>query len=540
MLKPVSKEARWIFGAALTTLGYIYLMSFRSPIIVDFGVLIDRTWRIYLGQVPCRDFYCPSTPLTYWIQALLFKIFSPGMFPMKVFLAVEMAVLVGLAGWLAWKVLGAGGKLLWVLLPVFMVWLPGVHLMIPWYDCDSLFFGFGALCLLAAGARTEGGRGGAVWIFLAGAASGLSFLSKQNVGGASVIAAFAFLAAIRSGTGARAAKFLAYSLGFALALAAAGGYFAAHGALKEAVYWIFQRATQRYGEGSLAGSMWESFVRILTGPENRFLKFILIFYVWALVLTARERLSGKAEGGLRLGVTLYATLAMGITILHFHGLYYPIHQVYLGVIFAVLFTSDPFRGVIPSELVRKPAFLFLGAAALLSIFWGGSMRWRQAYSQAGIHWTLDHPRLKGMYFRKEDHDLVKGLMDLEKTIPRDEKVFIMPDPLFFYYAADRVSPVPMTHFYVSGYELNEAEQKLIPGMLDKEGVRWALIGQERVFETGFLLFGMEEDWKAAVKSGRAMTSRSDYSGLRAWLDANFTEVPGPKGFWVLKRKDGGR
>ena len=145
-----------------------------------------------------------------------------------------------------------------------------------------------------------------------------------------------------------------------------------------------------------------------------------------------------------------------------------------------------------------------------------------------------------MYFRKEDHDLVKGLMDLEKTIPRDEKVFIMPDPLFFYYAADRVSPVPMTHFYVSGYELNEAEQKLIPGMLDKEGVRWALIGQERVFETGFLLFGMEEDWKAAVKSGRAMTSRSDYSGLRAWLDANFTEVPGPKGFWVLKRKDGGR
>src|SRR3989344_6109867 len=86
MLKPVSKEARWIFGAALTTLGYIYLMSFRSPIIVDFGVLIDRTWRIYLGQVPCRDFYCPSTPLTYWIQALLFKSSPPGMFPRRVIL----------------------------------------------------------------------------------------------------------------------------------------------------------------------------------------------------------------------------------------------------------------------------------------------------------------------------------------------------------------------------------------------------------------------------------------------------------------------
>ncbi|OGR84515.1 MAG: hypothetical protein A2901_02795 [Elusimicrobia bacterium RIFCSPLOWO2_01_FULL_54_10] len=176
----------------------------------------------------------------------------------------------------------------------------------------------------------------------------------------------------------------------------------------------------------------------------------------------------------------------------------------------------------------------------LMLFWGASMRWRQPYKAGDIRWTVPDSRIDGVYFREQDYGYVRGLLDFEKSIPKTERIILMPDPLFFYFATGRISPVPITHFLVSGWELNAEEQESVPKLLEREDVVWVIVGKEEYFDTGFLRFGVQGDWKTAIKNNRAMMSRSDYSQVRDYIDSRYTEVPGPEGFWVLKRRDNHR
>ncbi len=524
-----------IFVAALVTFAYTYWISFHSTIIVDYGVLIDRTWRIFNGLLPGKDFYCPSTPLTYMIQALVFKIFSPKVFWMKMYLAAQMASLVIVTGLFLWKILKVDAWALAAGLALAVVWQPGSQLMIPWYDVDGLYFAFITVAGLAMAAERKNSSGFWIWSALAGISSSLSFLSKQNIGGAAVIGSAAFILCQPFGVKGRIKFIAGYSLGFIIPAAMMAGYFQAHHGLHEALDWFFVRATQRHGDGHLFQAMFGSLITILTGKLNHFLKFLLIYYAWAVISAWNEYRRDPASS-IRLGTAVFCVLAMGITLLHFFGLYYPIHQSYSALIGGLLLTAPAYRGKSWLENLKKPSFLFLNASLALIIFWGGSMRWRQQYKPSLMKYTVDNPRLKGMYFRREDYEVVQGLLDFEKKIPKDEKIMLMPDPLFFYFAADRLSPVPMTHFLVSGWELNSKEQKLIPELLVRENVKWIFVGKEDGFDTGFLRFYLEGTWEEAVKNNTAMMSRSDYSAERAFIDQNYAPVSGTVGFWVLRRK----
>lgn len=514
---------------------WTYFVSFRTPIVVDCGVLIDRSWRIFMGQVPGKDFYCPTTPVTYFIQALIFKIFSPEVLWMKIYLAFEMALLTFCTGLFTWKVMNLKFKYIALaVLPLMVVWLPGIHLMIPWYDIDALSFSFVTLCLLGLSFSNFGNRE-SLFLFLAGVASGLSFLSKQNIGGGCVIAGIIYILFQPFSLKAKIKHTVLFSLGILTPVCLIVLYFIYNHALKDAIHWMFVRAGQRYGEGNLINAMWKSNLEALTGPRNNFLKFLLPFYLWGVFVTWEGRKNRMNLGNIFFGTALYCLVAMWIGILQEGGVRYSTQQIYLGILCGILASSIlQFKD---TQLFKKLLKAILISSFLLMLVWGASMRWRQPYDANEIRWTVDHPKIKGIYFRQSDCEIVKGLIEFEKTIPKNERIFIMPDPLFFYFATDRVSPVPITHFLVSGWELNDREQKLIPELLEKENVKWVIVGQEQYFDTGFLRFGSDDNWKTAIKKNTPMMSRANYASIRDFIDRHYKEVTGPKGFWVLKRRN---
>src|SRR5262245_19834393 len=54
----------------------------------DEGLVAQSAYRIYLGQVPFRDFFSALTPGTYYWYAIFFKLFGP------TFIALRLGVIL--------------------------------------------------------------------------------------------------------------------------------------------------------------------------------------------------------------------------------------------------------------------------------------------------------------------------------------------------------------------------------------------------------------------------------------------------------------
>lgn len=168
-----------LFASAFIT---VYLISFHTPIVVDLGVVIDRSWRIFNGEIPGRDFYCPTTPLTYYLQAGVFHV-AQSVIAMKVYLAIQAGILVVLAFIYARKVLLIDKKICyWIVAPMTLAWLPMISLKQPWYDVDAVFFAF--LALFCLGFKRP---------LLAGICCGLAFMCKQTIGAGAIVASIVFI-----------------------------------------------------------------------------------------------------------------------------------------------------------------------------------------------------------------------------------------------------------------------------------------------------------------------------------------------------------
>ena len=79
-----------IFSAAFAATHFI---AFKRDVPIDLPPLIDRTFRMFHGQLPYRDFYCPTTPGTYLVQAFLWKMFGATVEPMKIYIAALNGIL---------------------------------------------------------------------------------------------------------------------------------------------------------------------------------------------------------------------------------------------------------------------------------------------------------------------------------------------------------------------------------------------------------------------------------------------------------------
>jgi len=521
-----------IFSVVLFYLTYLF--SFRSVIVHDYGILIDQSYRIFKGQIMYKDFYFPTTPLTFMIQAALFKIFNPDVFWMKIYLAVMNTILYFIAILLCTKVLKLSSNiLLWIVVPITIAWSPGIMLMRPWYDFDANFFAFTALFFLALGSIREKN-----YIFLiAGFCAGLSACSKQNIGAGSILSAFLFILLQPSIKREKLMRSFFFGLGLLIIASIFCAYFIYHDALREAINCTIVRASQR-------ASNYNYFVqalRVIFRTDNNFIKLTFFLYITAIILCWKERKINIKEGSVRLGIVLYSFITMWFGCLAEQGNDYPHQQIYLGVLLGIWCSSPWVRGEMPFSLyalIKAPKFLFTIFLASLTFFWPIYKHWRITFKFNEMKWSLNHGRIKGLNFIHSDYQYVESLLEFEKTIPKNETIFLFPDPVFFYFATGRLSPIRQIGFVISNWENPLDEVKHIEDSLNKKDVKWVIIARETSFDFGHLRFGdVSEDWKTAVNKGIVMSSRGDYSFLRNFIDKNYVEVPNsPLGYWVLKKK----
>jgi 4-amino-4-deoxy-L-arabinose transferase-like glycosyltransferase len=154
----------------------------RLAVLFDLAYVLENAYRMSLGQVPYRDFPFPHPPLTFLIQALVIKLTG------RVYWhhIAYCALIGGSATVLTWRML------LNLLRPIphadivaFVLSLPLIALGIycvfphPFYDPDSTFAMLASLTLIQHFARPEASFLGR---FLAGLAVAVPVLIKQNVG----------------------------------------------------------------------------------------------------------------------------------------------------------------------------------------------------------------------------------------------------------------------------------------------------------------------------------------------------------------------
>lgn len=224
----------------------------RGFLAFDQSIVFDGGYRVFLGQVPFRDFFAPTGPVPFWIQGAFFRLGSVGYPTYLLHAAVANALAAVLAftwvrsvfpGTNLYPFLGGALTAIWFY-PLFGT---------PWIDQTAFLFHLIAMvCLIAAyrGAGRETGFAAA-----AGVATVLAFLSKQNAGmltlAALVLLPFSFEREKRN-------------------LALRGAVFGLAGASVAFALWLFVR--------SHPGRFWTFFFEIPSGEGVRRLSDLSAFF----------------------------------------------------------------------------------------------------------------------------------------------------------------------------------------------------------------------------------------------------------------------
>lgn len=225
---------------AVVTVSLISLTSyFHLPITdADEGILACGAERILRGQVPYRDFFSELGPVSFYLQALIFKLSSIDIVSLRL---------------TAWLLGGATTGLLYILARKILRpwWAVAATAAFP-LVCYPLVYRvshhwwanlFQILTLLALGASLEpqpGGRSGsrATWCGLAGALAGVTILTMQSKGFWATFMGLLFLLCEPGLTASNEKRripirrVLAFLTGCAIVLGAMAGYLATHGALR--------------------------------------------------------------------------------------------------------------------------------------------------------------------------------------------------------------------------------------------------------------------------------------------------------------------
>src|SRR5260370_8787571 len=69
-----------LWPSVAATLAFAFAVTWnaghRGVFLMDHSLIFDGAWRILQGQAPYRDFYMAYGPMTFWLQALFFKLFG--------------------------------------------------------------------------------------------------------------------------------------------------------------------------------------------------------------------------------------------------------------------------------------------------------------------------------------------------------------------------------------------------------------------------------------------------------------------------------
>lgn len=220
---------RWI-AAGLFVLACLYLCAFRRFMLLDpdEGIVLQGAERILRGEVLYRDFFSFLTPGSYYLLALLFKLFGNSLMVARSTLVLYGGVFTVFAYWMARRVTSRWAALLiaYLTLATSMSWR-----FVVLHNWDSTFW----LCLAVYCSVLLVQTRQARWTFGAGTFGSLTFLFEQSKGAGFVLGlllGFILIVWIERPT-ERPLRFsrahaLALAAGFAWPLALTLVYFAGH------------------------------------------------------------------------------------------------------------------------------------------------------------------------------------------------------------------------------------------------------------------------------------------------------------------------
>ena len=165
----------------------------RGVFFLDQSMIFDGGWRILGGQTPYKDFFIPFGPVTFYIQALFFRLFGVNwtamVLPACLFNAVATLSVIRIV-----RRLGGGSRLL----ALFGGFATAICFQAPfgtlWLEQTAMFFDLVALLAVVESLDTAGYRR-RLWCLGGGFSLAVAVLSKQNFGIFFAPIVFAVLAA---------------------------------------------------------------------------------------------------------------------------------------------------------------------------------------------------------------------------------------------------------------------------------------------------------------------------------------------------------
>lgn len=153
----------------------------RGLFLLDQSVVFDGGWRISQGEIPYRDLLSPFGPVTFYVQALFFRLFGVNWTAM-VAAAALLNTLGALSAMRTVRLLTAAPQ--WT--AAFTGLLVAATFQAPfgtlWIEQTALFFNLLALQALAESLAAHGAAPRIAWLAAAGALQSLAIFSKQNFG----------------------------------------------------------------------------------------------------------------------------------------------------------------------------------------------------------------------------------------------------------------------------------------------------------------------------------------------------------------------
>jgi 4-amino-4-deoxy-L-arabinose transferase-like glycosyltransferase len=207
--------------AALTVAAGLYLLSGINT--RDEAWFLQVVTRVADGDALYRDVFFGATPLSIWLTWPLVALFGAQLAWVKLLVLAAFAATLAFTAWSARR-LGAGTAAVLVLAVAMLVLATPLRSSL----YQPLATTFLAACLALALVWTEGGPRAGLAVAAAGAAAGLAFAAKQNVGLYALAALL--LAVLVGGEGRRVRAWSLAAAGFAvcallplLPVAATGG-----------------------------------------------------------------------------------------------------------------------------------------------------------------------------------------------------------------------------------------------------------------------------------------------------------------------------
>ena len=175
------RSDRFLLSALfLTALAFDLLVFNRGFNVVDEGHVLMHADLLRKGFLPFRDFYFQHIPLSFWIQALLFRIFGPAIIVNRIYALIQFLALIPVFYAIS-RALAAPPYA--AIPPAIFIGFSLGFARTGFYSIDAAavdFLTLGALILLFQSGRLA-------WLFAAGLLAGICFCMHQNSGGAAAL-----------------------------------------------------------------------------------------------------------------------------------------------------------------------------------------------------------------------------------------------------------------------------------------------------------------------------------------------------------------